>query len=88
MAQWTNKDVKQVAERINPIINGWLNYYGRYGKKELARVLERINFHLMKWVQKKYKRFRRSPKKSYKYLLQMYKTSPNIFAHWKVGISP
>ena len=88
IAQWTNKSINQIAEKINPVIRGWLNYYGKHGKKELARILENINYHLMKWVLKKYKRCKHSPKKAYNYLSRMYKTSETIFAHWKVGISP
>jgi RNA-directed DNA polymerase len=88
VVQWTNKNVVQIAERINPIIRGWLNYYGRYGKKELARVLENINFHLRKWVQKKFKKYRYSSKRAYKYLQRLYQAYPGLFAHWKVGISP
>jgi RNA-directed DNA polymerase len=88
LAQWTNKNVVQIAEKINPIVRGWLNYYGRYGKKELARVLENLNFHLRKWVQKKHKKYKHSPKRASKYLQRLYQAYPGLFAHWKVGISP
>lgn len=84
----TSKSIDQIAEDINPVIRGWLNYYGRYGKKELARVLANINFHLMQWVQRKFKKCKHIPQKAYKYLLQMYKSNPKLFAHWEVGISP
>ncbi len=84
----TGKSINQIAEDINPVIRGWLNYYGRYGKKELARVLSNINCHLMQWVQRKYKKCKHIPKKAYMYLRQIYGLNPKLFAHWKVGISP
>lgn len=84
----TPKSVEQIAKDINPKIWGWLNYYGRYGKKELARVLSNINYHLMLWVQRKYKKCRQIPKKAYKYLSRIYQLNPKLFAHWEVGISP
>jgi len=84
----TQKSVEQIAEDINPVIRGWLNYYGRYGKKELAIVLGKINFHLMLWVQRKYKKCKHSPKKAYRYLLRIHDANSKLFAHWEVGISP
>ncbi len=84
----TQKSIDQIAEAINPVIRGWLNYYGRYGQKELARVLEKINFHLMQWVQRKYKKCRHRIKKAYQYLRRIHTINPKLFAHWEAGISP
>lgn len=84
----TSKSIDQIAQDINPTTRGWLNYYGRYGKKELARVLDNINFHLMQWVQRKFKKCKHIPRKAYQYLKHMYKSNPRLFAHWEVGITP
>jgi RNA-directed DNA polymerase len=84
----TQKSIEQIAEGINPVIRGWLNYYGRYGKKELARVLENINYHLMLWAQRKFKKYRRIPRQAYQYLLRIHDTHLKLFAHWEAGISP
>jgi len=88
MLRMTQKSIDQIAEDINPAIRGWLNYYGRYGKRELARVLERINFHLMQWVQRKYKKCKHRLQKAYQYLRRIHDINPKLFAHWEVGISP
>jgi RNA-directed DNA polymerase len=84
----TQKSIEQIAEDVNPVIRGWLNYYGRYGRMELARVLENINYHLMQWVQRKYKKCKHRPKKAYQSLKQIHDVNPKLFAHWEVGISP
>ena len=84
----TQKSVEQIAADTNPSIRGWLNYYGRYGKRELARVLESINFHLMHWVQRKYKKCKHLPRKAYQHLRRLHEINPKLFAHWEVGISP
>ena len=43
---------------INPIVAGWINYYGRFYRSRLYPLLQRINTYLMRWAGKKYKRLR------------------------------
>jgi len=59
----TNQSITDIAQKYNPMIRGWLNYYGKYGKKELTRVLEHINLHLSFWVRRKYKRYKNGSSK-------------------------
>jgi hypothetical protein len=39
-------------------LQGWKNYYGKYGRAELKRVLFYLNEKLVKWAKKKYKRLK------------------------------
>jgi RNA-directed DNA polymerase len=84
----TNQSITDIAQKYNPIIRGWLNYYGKYGKKELTRVLEHINLHLSFWVRRKYKRYKWKLKEAIRYLRIIAIHSSNLFEHWKVGIMP
>src|SRR5690606_17520441 len=36
----TEKSLQDLADRYNSAIRGWLNYYGRYGRIELSKVLQ------------------------------------------------
>lgn len=84
----TNKDIEDIAEIYNPVIRGWLNYYGKYGKKELANVLESINSHLISWIMRKSKKYKGKCKRAKELLKKISDKNNNIFAHWKVGILP
>jgi len=42
-----------LARRINPIVRGWMNYYGAFYRSALYPLLERINAYLMWWIRKK-----------------------------------
>jgi RNA-directed DNA polymerase len=84
----TNSSMVDIAEKFNPVIRGWLNYYGKYGKKELARVLEHINLHLILWVKRKYKKFKHKHKGAIKYLSNFAAYQSSLFEHWNVGIMP
>ena len=41
---------------FNSIVQGWINYYGRFYKSMLYPFLRRINEHLVRWAMRKYKR--------------------------------
>jgi hypothetical protein len=41
---------------MNPIVAGWMQYYGRFYRTELHPLLLRINTYLMRWARAKYRR--------------------------------
>ncbi|MEU0837752.1 group II intron maturase-specific domain-containing protein, partial [Streptomyces sp. NPDC005969] len=47
-----------LARAINPIIRGWMAYYGAFHNSALYPLLKRINAYLMRWMRKKFKRLR------------------------------
>ena len=54
----TGQDLAQLAAGINPIVAGWMTYYGRFYRSRLYRLLRRINTYLMRWARQKFKRLR------------------------------
>ena len=84
----TNQSLSNLAQKYNPIIRGWLNYYRKYGKKELARVLEHLNQHLIFWVRRKYQRYKWKSKEASRYLWRIAMYSSHLFEHWRVGVMP
>ena len=52
-----------LARWANPVVRGWMQYYGAFYRSELSGLLARINTYLVRWIRKKYKRLR--SKKSY-----------------------
>src|ERR1022692_4001265 len=45
-----------LAGQINPVVRGWMNYYGRFYRSLLHPLLKRINGYLVRWARKKYRR--------------------------------
>lgn len=84
----TNKSINDISERYNPVIRSWLNYYGKYGKRELANVLESINFHLCFWIRRKYKKYKIKSMQAKRYLSRILNRFSFLFEHWKVGVLP
>lgn len=84
----TDKSIVELANVINPSLQGWINYYGKFYKTGLYHLFERLNLRLSIWVTKKYKRFRGHRTRARQWLGEVSKSSPHLFAHWKFGIKP
>jgi RNA-directed DNA polymerase len=78
----TRLDLGELAERINPIVRGWMNYYGRFYRSELHPLLKRINAYLVRWARKKYKRLA-SFKRVKRWWFGVVDRQPELFAHWR-----
>jgi RNA-directed DNA polymerase len=85
----TSLSFRGLAAVINPIVSGWINYYGRFYKSKLMHFLEQqINPFLAKWAMRKYKRLRRAKGKTRRKLAEIASAFPEMFAHWKHGAMP
>ncbi|MFI6494762.1 group II intron reverse transcriptase/maturase [Streptomyces sp. NPDC050564] len=71
----------ELARQINPIVRGWMQYYGAFYRSELHRLLKRINAYLMRWIRKKYRRLRRFDK-AHACWQRITRQHPRLFAHW------
>jgi RNA-directed DNA polymerase len=77
----TGMELEDLAAWINPIVRGWMSYYGRYYRTVLNRLLERINTYLVRWARRKYKRLR-TYKKASRWWAGLTSRQPRMFAHW------
>jgi RNA-directed DNA polymerase len=77
----TATDLQDLAAWINPIVRGWMTYYGRYYRTALNRLLKRINTYLVRWAQRKYKRLRPF-RKALRWWTRLTEKQPRMFAHW------
>ncbi len=82
--RWSNETLSDLAAFINPIVRGWINYYGRFYRSRLIPVLDRINAYLVRWAMWKYKRLRRSPRRAVNFLAKIARSQPALFAHWQL----
>ncbi|MEW1914921.1 group II intron reverse transcriptase/maturase [Kitasatospora sp. NPDC085895] len=76
--------LEQLAREINPVVRGWINYYGRFHPTALRSSLNRINDYLVRWLVRKYKRFRHKRARAREALASHARLFPGLFAHWKL----
>jgi RNA-directed DNA polymerase len=77
----TTSDIATLAAWINPVVRGWMNYYGKYYRTELDALLRRINTYLVRWARRKFKRLR-SFKAAKRWWNGLLRRQPALFAHW------
>ncbi len=88
IARRSDKSLGDLARMFNSIVQGWINYYGRFYKSMLYPLLRRINDHLVRWAMRKYKRLRRRERRAGELLAEASRRSPQLFAHWRIGLKP
>ena len=78
-----NLTLNDLADEINPVLQGWLTYYTAYYKTAVIPLCQRIDSHLMRWARRKYKRLERSDPRTRAWLRGISSREPALFAHWR-----
>jgi RNA-directed DNA polymerase len=78
----TGLSLDELAAMVNPIVAGWINYYGRFNRSQLYPLLQRINTYLMRWAGRKYKRLR-SYRRFQRWWTGIIDRDPGLFTHWR-----
>ena len=78
---WSGQSLADLAEAINPIVRGWINYYGRFYRSKLISLLRRIDEYLVRWAMRKYKRLRGHPTRAHGFLATVARREPELFVH-------
>jgi RNA-directed DNA polymerase len=85
---WSGQTLADLAQAINQIVRGWIDFYGRFYRSELISLLRRIDEYLVRWAMRKYKRLRGRPTRAWRFLATVARREPGLFAHWQAGARP
>lgn len=77
-----------LADTINPLLRGWISYYGKFYKSKLRNFMHHLNVKIASWARRKYKNLRSSEMKAIRWLHGISQLSPTLFAHWTIGATP
>ncbi len=83
----SDKTLEDLSRMFNPVIRGWVNYYGRFYKSELYPVLRHMDRALVRWVQRKHKKLRHQ-RRATRWLGKIAGREPGLFTHWQMGMRP
>ncbi|WP_407921363.1 group II intron maturase-specific domain-containing protein [Aidingimonas lacisalsi] len=78
-ATWA--DLRQLADWLNPMVRGWVTYYGKFYPQPLERALVKIDLRLGRWARNKYKRLRGHKRRSWAWVKKVRTAQPTLFVH-------
>lgn len=85
----TDKELSDLAHMFNPILRGWINYYGRFYRSAMVQALWTLNPTLTMWAQRKYKTLKGHRTRATRWLGGVARRDPTLFAHWQLlGLQP
>ena len=78
----TGSNINIIAEIVNPIVRGWINYFNKYNPSAIKYTIECIQRRIVIWAMCKYKHLRGRRQRAEKWLLEVKTREPKLFAHW------
>lgn len=85
---WSIRTLEEIAQFTNPIVRGWMAYYGQFYRSACLHALEYLNLALVRWAMRKYKRFRGKWLLAYRWLGRIAARNRSLFAQWEFGTRP
>src|SRR5208282_5476663 len=77
----SDESIGDLSRFSNPILRGWINYYGQYYKSALYPIFNVFNRILVRCMMRKYKRFRFNHRRAVHWLRQIACRQPHLFPH-------
>ncbi len=86
LRQQTQLTLADIANRLNPLLKGWIEYYGRYTPSALSTILRYVNQTLLRWAVRKFKRFKAHKTRASHFLQRLVRDNASLFVHWRTGM--
>lgn len=79
-------NIFEIAKWINPMIQGWINYYAKFHRSAMKALGRHLNMTLVRWARRKYKSLRRHKIKACQFMERLKAQMPFLFSHWRAGL--
>jgi RNA-directed DNA polymerase len=84
IARRSDRSLDDLARMVESTVRGWINYYGRFYKAELAKVFRPLDRALGRWAMRKFGSLRRGQRRAEHWLGRVARRQPGLFAHWRL----
>ena len=82
----TVRTLDDISSALNPLLRGWIQYYGKFNLSALETMLRHVNLTVRGWVMRKFKRFQGRKVAAAIFLEKMVRLRPALFEHWRIGL--
>ena len=83
----TQLSLQAIARHLNPLLRGWIEYYGRYAPSALYPLLRHVNQTLVAWAMRKFNRFKDHKVRASQFLQRLATEHRAVFVHWDIGMT-
>jgi RNA-directed DNA polymerase len=84
--QQTQLSLADIGRTLNPLLRGWIAYYGRYAPSALYPMLRYVNQTLVRWAMRKFKRLKAHKIRASRFLQKLARDQMSLFVHWRIGM--
>lgn len=81
----TELSLRDISRQFNPVLRGWIAYYGRFSPSALYPVFRHVNKTLIAWAMRKYRRLKGHKTRASLFLESVAEKHPSLFVHWQKG---
>lgn len=82
------KSLTDLSHMFNPVLRGWMTYYGKFYASAMYPIWQALNLWLTKWIMRKWKRFAGHKRRARHHLGRLARANQRLFVHWEKGIIP
>ena len=82
----SDKAIEDLSRMFNPIVRGWLQYYGRFYCSALYPIMRQLDRSLARWAFRKYKKLRGHLRRATHWISRISRRDAGLFAHWQMGV--
>lgn len=82
----SDKSIEDLSRMFNPIIRGWLRYYGRFYRSAPYPPMRQLDRSLARWAHRKYKKLRGRLRRATHWVARISRRDPKLWAHWQMGV--
>ena len=77
--------LEEISRWYNPILKGWIGYYGRYHRSAMGSVMRHFNRTLISWAMRKFEKLRGHKTRAIEFIQKIKSENPKLFVHWSMG---
>jgi RNA-directed DNA polymerase len=74
--------INDVAKALNPVLNGFIQYYGKYGATEMLKLYYYVDELLIRWARRKFQKRHLQRTAAAALIKSIRASQPRLFAHW------
>ncbi|NJL26237.1 MAG: group II intron reverse transcriptase/maturase [Calothrix sp. SM1_5_4] len=81
----TELSLQDISRLFNPVLRGWIAYYGRFYASAMYPIFRHVNKTLVAWAMRKFRRLKGHKTRASLFLESVAETRRALFVHWQNG---